>query len=541
MTRGTTTRLMESKLQLALVELKKYKDLCEELQGEQSDNEREVLQTLQINAKLKSEMVELHSQLITTCEERDKLQRIVDSFDQCSNEFDTTIKHNAELKRRLSEAQDTIDRMGDASRGLRTAETNVLFEQLVGSTRLHSASSVSSNVNSDIVTIDLTCDNSAITSPQVRLVNCSRKKLRKYIRINKMIKKTQNLIKNNKNSFSKHYKSFKHCKQLKERLSHHFKVADSIKSNYEAEIQLLQSEIIHLQGSLDSITSKYDISRKEMGDYILAMNDLVDLCSENERMFNSIVNNPTPDCDPSGRSESVPSHEPVHSVETFDSPASTSLAAPNAKILLKDNLSNYSLLNDNDQIIMYCDEIGKNMGRILQHRLHKRITNYCMPDASYCEILEKVITSKHSSSTTIIILVGRRGNAHVGKMKMYFDYLNKLNVKKIVLFAFPYCNGLPQTENNIRYKYNTRLHTMTLYNEKFDFIDSNVLISKNYFMTEDNYYLCNFFKRQIVDSLSYCIFNCNRFLGNYTASIEQFSDVSSVNAQELDISPSHLN
>ncbi|XP_047039154.1 uncharacterized protein LOC124644022 [Helicoverpa zea] len=142
MTRKATARLEEAKLEQTLVELNKYKDLCGVLQRVQDDNEKEVLNILSNNSKLKSEMAELHCQLVNITEERDKLQHIVDQFDRCSDEFDTTLKHNAELKCRFSEAQDTIIRMESTSQKLQTEQTNALFVDLAGYNRTPNSSNL---------------------------------------------------------------------------------------------------------------------------------------------------------------------------------------------------------------------------------------------------------------------------------------------------------------------------------------------------------------------------------------------------------------
>lgn len=526
-----TARLEESKLQITLQELRKYKHLCEVLQGEQDDNEKEVLNILNNNSKLKCEMAELHNQLINITEQRDKLQHLVNQFDRCSDEFDTTLKHNTELKCRLSEAQDTIIRMESVNQIHRTEQTYALFDKLVGATPLQSADS-HSNGSNQIMTIDLTSDNSigstSILKSPIKHIIGSKTKLKKYIKINKIINKTKKMIKNNKNCFSKYYKSYNSCKQLKSNFN-------DTKNNYEADLQHLQSRILHLQDSLTAITSKYETSQKEMGEYILAMNSLVELCGENERIFNSLSNNQSQDIkyELSGGSRSADSHESSSS-SLLNSLKSTSFNTQKVIDIIQNDTKN------KNKLIMYSDEIGQNMCHKLNQYVGDQVMNYCMPEATYEQILDKITSSSYCPTTTLIILIGRRGNASVETMIQYLECLSQLNLNQIVLFAFPYGKGLSQAENKYRYKCNMKLQTMTFYNEKINFIDSNVLINENYFLTKDNYYLCNFYKGQIAKSLSYCIFNRAKCSANYTASIEQ-SDSSKFYQQNLELDPSNLN
>lgn len=62
-----------------------------------------------INERLKSEMAELNAQCILVCEDRDKFYQY--PFNKCSIQFDTTLKRNIDLKRRLSDVQQTNDKM----------------------------------------------------------------------------------------------------------------------------------------------------------------------------------------------------------------------------------------------------------------------------------------------------------------------------------------------------------------------------------------------------------------------------------------------
>ncbi|KAF9821739.1 hypothetical protein SFRURICE_001850 [Spodoptera frugiperda] len=101
-------RQEESKLNLALSELKASKELCDQLLKERDDNEKEFLDVLNCNKKLKCEMAQLHTQHTEAIEARDRLQFVVDGFSQCSSEYEQNLNDKALLEHQLHEANNQI-------------------------------------------------------------------------------------------------------------------------------------------------------------------------------------------------------------------------------------------------------------------------------------------------------------------------------------------------------------------------------------------------------------------------------------------------
>ncbi|VVC93519.1 unnamed protein product [Leptidea sinapis] len=85
-------------LKVALKELKLSRELCNQLTSEREENEKILLEALENNTKLKSELSALHLQYDCIIEERDKLQIIIDGFDQCGAEYENTLKRNSILE-----------------------------------------------------------------------------------------------------------------------------------------------------------------------------------------------------------------------------------------------------------------------------------------------------------------------------------------------------------------------------------------------------------------------------------------------------------
>ncbi|CAK1601640.1 unnamed protein product [Parnassius mnemosyne] len=278
--------------------------------------------------------------------------------------------------------------------------------------------------------------------------------------------------------------------------------------------------------------------------HILAMNDLVKSCKYNEERFDSLIKNQ------SEYQRSIPGSSGTicvnNKVNSKTSLFSSTLydSAMTKDINLKSNVN-----IKKNKVIMYCDDIGKNLGMMLNNCLKGHmITNYCMPGASFSHIMNKVLASKFCPNSTLIILVGRRGNVNKNQLLKYIDNLNTLNVHKIILFTLPYIQGWPQ-ENKIRYDLNLLMNNFSCnnnlnltfncynYNDRINLIDINNLIKK--FLTRDRYYLSKYNLRQIANVLSYYLYiNSAKDLATQTsASFEQCNDLTC----NLESVPSNLN
>ncbi|KAF9798924.1 hypothetical protein SFRURICE_013573, partial [Spodoptera frugiperda] len=139
LTRKAHARQEESKLNLALSELKASKELCDQLLKERDDNEREFLDVLNNNKKLKCEMAQLHTQHTEAIEARDRLQFVVDGFSQCSIEYEQTLHSKALLEHQLHEANNQISHLEMINHNI-TAKLDHLTAKLHTMTNKYSAS-----------------------------------------------------------------------------------------------------------------------------------------------------------------------------------------------------------------------------------------------------------------------------------------------------------------------------------------------------------------------------------------------------------------
>lgn len=512
MTRKALSRQEESKLQLVLQELKASKELVEQLHRERDDNEKELLEVLDRNDKLKKEMAELHSQFIIIVDERDKLQIIVDEFGDCSDEYVKGLRRISILENELHDAHSQITHLEIEKQNITASQTQSLFDELISS-----APNLVPTTTDILptVTIDLTSDDSINCSITKGLIGCSRNKVKKYVKINRYIKKTQKLIKKQKCMFQK-VKYIKERRKLGDELDAYSILLENNITDYESDILKLQSEIKCLHKSLKLMSKRYELTKKENEEHILALKNLI-----KEPVISGNI-----------KLNDLHSQEPVSICESL------SMQHCHISSLVNSNGSlNTSHVNQN--IVMFSDDVGKDMGQLLSEKLGQPITNICMPGASYLNILERLLKYKFSPYTTILILIGNRGNMNKKDMIKYFDKMNKLDICKIILFTLPYCRSLPQVENNTRFKLNMTLDTLTFYNcNKFHVIDINSLMCNPLYLTRDKFYLNKSCKQKIASSL-YFYFNFSaKNLANNTAFIEQSNDMHN---QTLELIPNNLN
>ncbi|CAH0730778.1 unnamed protein product, partial [Brenthis ino] len=358
-TRRAFARQEESKLQLALQELKVSKDLCAQLHSEREENEKELLTILKSNDKLKASLTRLHIDYSDLSEERDRLKSIVVSFDECAVEYEQALKRITTLECELRDAQKYISELEVSAHQATALHTHSLFEELV-----ENAPELVDVTIENPVTIDLTND----TLPAQRLDNCSNNKLKKYIKVNKLIKKTKKILSKNK-CISKIYKNnssllskFNVCKLELENIS----------QRYESDTQLLELHIAQLQTSLRSITAKYESSEKMLNEYQLEMDELLKLSKYNSERFDSLTNNCICEC------KQLSSPPPVNT-------------PPFQGILCdRTDLSTVDSSLQHGNTYMYSDEIGRNMGTYLYSQFDTKVSNSCLPNCCLSEIISQI-------------------------------------------------------------------------------------------------------------------------------------------------------
>lgn len=475
-TRTATTRQLENKLQVTLKELQQCKALNEKLLHEQEDSEKGFLELLDKNKLLKNEMSEMHVELIEVTTAREQLQVSVQEWERECAEHDTALRRIDALEGELRDAHTLITQLQSVCSKIESTEVHSLYDKLVGTDR----------VKSKIINTK---------------VNLSKNQLKKYLKIKRFIKKNDKLT--NKNKLYNDFRKLRQDNQLlQNELSACTKLKNTIKT-CECDTLQLQSEITRLNKSLYEITYKYTTAQKEMTELTRAMDELLELSKYNEERFESLTNI---------------QHCSCHSTDIQTSCSQTS--SPTG--ILKEATSLYNHQKDSN-IIVYSDESGRNMGSLfnLYSRRHKIINN-CFPYASLDYITKKISTDKDLTFESILILfIGDKKEIDKNNLTRYYDALNKLCVKRIILFTIPYNSNLPTAENDIRYKLNLRLYNSCAYNCKFHLIDINKYVNKHFKPLRGSYYLSTKCKIQIATSLLYYTDMTVKACINNNASIKQ--------------------
>jgi transposase len=510
------------KLQLTLLELKTSKELCAQLLSEREDSERELLLVLDSRDMLKKELCSLESSYNDVNSERARLQEMVDRFAECGATYEEALKDINSLERALHDAHEQIYKLREAQNNAAAAHTQSLFEELVGP----GSQLVTPPIENPVVTIDLTND-SAIP----RLVNCSGNKLKKYAKLNRIIRKTQKLTKQNKLFFKK----LSFCKinvNLVDKLDVYSAQLQNSRSKYEIDTQEYKFKIQSLEDSIESLNKMNESSKKVISEYSLAMDDLISQINYNSERFESLTNGQSCLC------KQVSGH-----LSTGDSNSSLCASLPSQEINNKSSLHTTPKCTPRPNAIMYCDEIGNNMGTFLNHHVKGLSTiSNCLPYSSLDNLLNQIFNDKNiHSKTTLLVLMGNRGNVNKNNLIEFLEKLNTLIVKKVILFTFPYSSQMSKVENDTRYKLNISLYNCCTYTNKFSIIDINKYVNKKnmpmFFLTEGKFYLSNYCKRQIALSLSYLLDISAKNLAHNSAPIEQIN----VNLELVPILTNNLN
>ncbi|CAH2239668.1 jg12444 [Pararge aegeria aegeria] len=144
--------------------------------AESRENERELLEVIRNNNRLKSELSALHLNYVDMVEERDRLQLLVDRFDECHVRGGQITN----LQRELSDAHNHKTELEGAAHNTTALRNQSLYEELVAT---------------DMGTVITGLSKLLKFNSDTNVVPCSSNKLKKYIKVNRYIRKTQKLLK----------------------------------------------------------------------------------------------------------------------------------------------------------------------------------------------------------------------------------------------------------------------------------------------------------------------------------------------------------
>ena len=273
--------------------------------------------------------------------------------------------------------------------------------------------------------------------------NVSHTKLKKYAKLNRIIKKCFQFKKQHKH-FSKSIPLRKERVDLVNKLNNYqIKLEDSIKI-YEIDTQHLQSEIQVLQDSLSSLTNRYVISQNQISEHILAANELVRCQCSCQTVSNHDTVRPVVTEDPS-QAVILP-QDCIHEHDT-------SIISHNCLQMVQPELYEN---HECSYSVMFSDSIGRGVGKLLSNNLSHSVQNHCMPGATYKQIMASVTKIEYNCNTNLTIFVGNSSKIKKGDITNSIIKLLKLNCSKIIMCAFPYFKNLSTKQNQYIHMLNVK-------------------------------------------------------------------------------------
>lgn len=454
---------LETKLRVALEELKCSKHLCDQLLHERDDSEKEIKNILFKNAELKRELSELHNHFTDVLDQRDQLTKQIESYSQCRDIFEQALERVSHLERELSEVNDFVAQKETEEKEERARQdantTQSLYCELIGS----GSSGLSHSSSSQ-----------PMPMPPCQK-ECSKiRKLKKYIKLDKFVSRLKKVVKPLIVCSTRNLKLRQQRSCLTDELELYKIKLDSQIIRYEVDTSTLQAEITSLEQSVNDITCKYVQAQRQISDQIQDASALLELCTYNQQRFDSLVNNHMCDC--------------THSTNT-ERPETRTQPPPICPDLSDNCCEPHSVQKSNPKTLIYSDNIGKGLGTLINHKISHNVTNYCMPDCSLAHVLDRILSGEHDNNTSIIIYVQNCLDVQMKELDESFDLLSKTGVKKIIFCSIPYSSPQWESQNDFIYSLNNYIFKLTCrHSDVFSFLDTNKVISGK-ILTKDTLYL----------------------------------------------------
>lgn len=497
MTRRALTQNTELKLQQVLEELEASKNSCDQLMLERDESEEEIKKIIEKNTKLKNELAELQSKHLEVLYERNQLENIIKNFDQCSNTYERALDRITELEQDLNAANKQISDLVNERHDLEP-DSNNLFNELRSS---------SENFSSEQTILP-----KSYRSVSCNILGCN--KLKRYIKINRYIKKTEKLVKK-KNCFHKNVALRKERMSLMDSLEiYDGKLKDS-RAIYDRDTKALLLEIESLHESLNTINEKYLSAQRKIEEQIRTTAEVTESSNSNTACYDSIIRNKNPfikndnNCNTSLCSLS----SSVKSALLNVSPCQTSV---------------YNKLNSNAGVrkpktVILSDKLGQRLGPILKNKLNHEVLNICTPYLPFDKIIKNLNQYEYELNkfTNVIFLCGDSLFVKKQHIIKCFNHLVQLNSKtecKFTICAFPYAQNLSYDQNQHIYDLNRLIYHLTCrHSDNIAFFDTNKFISC-FNLTTDTLYLAKKDRHKIASLLAYNLQVQDTIRGNATKS-----------------------
>lgn len=481
-TRRAIAQSTELKLKQALQELERTKKTCSQLLREHDENEEETKSIIDRNTQLKTELAQLHAQHLEVLHQKEFLQNTVSSIDEQLNTHERALDRISDLECELIDANKRISELVEQQKLQETEHVQSLFEELLLSPGVQQEKKVQTTCNYN-------------TS---RPINLGVNKLKKYVKINRIIRKTEKLIKKNK-SFHKNIVLRKQRICLLDSLEIFDSKLNECRQMYDRDTKLLQSDIITLQKSLADIEHKYLLAQKQIQEHIQSASELVELSNYNLNRYESLIN------------KQLMSSNDESSLLYCSDGQNDKLMIQNSSDSVDRNASLQSC-NSNQtfkpqcKTIMLSDKLGQGLGSIFRASYSQSFLNMCVPGQSFVNIVKSIEQHKVDSSTNIIILCGDSTRIKKQDILKSINDVLKMQAEtgfKLIISAFPYAKNFTCKQNERIGNLNLFLYNLICrHSDAILFFDINKFIN-NFILTRDTMTLAKRFKTQIATLLAF--------------------------------------
>ncbi|XP_047028472.1 uncharacterized protein MG397 homolog [Helicoverpa zea] len=279
----TRRAAFEEKLRATLKELETSKNLCKQLLQERDDSEVEVKVIVDKNTELKNQLAELHIEHMDLLDQNQHLNQLVSNMQECSDTHELALRRISELEHELSRAHNTITQLESAKSSERSANTCSLYDELVGS--------ASGSCNQPMITIDLTNE----TLVQNKITSNTHNKIKKYLKINKVVKRLKKTLRKYTVFKSNNILRRKNINLIKD-LNNCEHQLDISRTRYDSDIQRLQAELCIKENTIRDIFQKYEDSQQDLTKRLQEACELVDLVIQNAEKYDLLTNNISCNC-----------------------------------------------------------------------------------------------------------------------------------------------------------------------------------------------------------------------------------------------------
>ena len=137
--------------------------------------------------------------------------------------------------------------------------------------------------------------------------------------------------------------------------------------------------------------------QKQIADHIFSMDELLKICSHSSERLESFTKNYVCEC------QALTTSHPREMLEIF----SLSQAGGAQDSFIEIKKSQPIPTQNQNNIVIFSDKLGKNMG-VMFNKICKgqSVLNYCLPGATYSQIMNKILTNTHCPNTVLIIFKG---------------------------------------------------------------------------------------------------------------------------------------